>query len=72
MKKQKKPKVSEQDFKDFSEKVLELVRNLRVGVCPIYQCGGELESLEERINWQEPDLKCKSCGAYWKLEKRPK
>jgi len=64
--------MSEEDFADFGEKVIDLVRNLRGGICPIYQCGGELEYLEDRINWQEPDLRCKNCEAEWKLIKRPK
>jgi len=58
-------------LKEFIEEVKSLAIDLRAGVCPIWQCSGTLEYLEERINWQEPDLKCDSCGALWKLEKRP-
>jgi hypothetical protein len=57
------------DITEFGEKAKDLAMELRVGVCPIWQCGGELEYLEERINWQEPDLKCKNCGALWQLQK---
>ena len=59
------------DFDEFAEKVKELAMETRAGVCPIWQCGGELEYLEERTNWQEPDMKCKNCGAFWELKKRP-
>lgn len=52
-----------ESFEEFGEKVKELARDLRSNVCPIWQCGGELEHLEERTNWQTPDLKCKNCGA---------
>ena len=60
--------MSEEDFDDFAEKVKVLVMEIRAGVCPIDQCGGELEYLEERTNWQEPDLRCKNCGALWILQ----
>ena len=63
--------MSEEDFDEFAEKVKVLARDLRAGICPIWQCGGELEFLEERVNWQEPDLRCKSCGALWELKIRP-
>ena len=64
-------KVAEEDFDKFADKVKELAKEIRAGICPIWQCGGELEYLEDR-NWQEPDLRCKNCGALWRLEKRPK
>lgn len=51
------------------EKIEELTRELRVGVCPIWQCGGELEYVEDRTNWQEPDLRCKNCGNVWLIQK---
>lgn len=54
------------------EYVAQLIHQLRAGVCPIWQCGGELEYLEDRINWQEPDLKCTNCGSFWLLQRRPK
>lgn len=57
-------------LEEFMEKIQELVIELKIGVCPVYQCGGILEYLDDRINWQEPDLKCKNCGALWKLQKR--
>lgn len=60
-----------EDFEEFAEEVKGLARNLRAGVCPIWQCGGELEFLEARVNWQEPDLRCKNCGAHWLLQRRP-
>lgn len=62
--------MSEEDIDDFLEKVRELVRELRVGVCPVWQCGGELEYIEDRTNWQEPDLRCKNCGAVWLLQEK--
>ena len=61
----------ENSMETFLEKVKVAATDLRNGVCPIWQCSGELEYLEDRINWQEPDLKCKSCGATWTLTKRP-
>jgi len=54
-------------IENFTEKVKNLAMELRAGVCPVWQCGGELEYLEERTNWQEPDLKCNNCGAEWRL-----
>lgn len=30
--------------------------------------GGELEYIENRTNWQEPDLKCKNCGTVWLIQ----
>jgi hypothetical protein len=62
--------MSEEDIDDFVQKVKELAQDMRAGTCPIWQCGGELEYLEDRINWQEPDLKCKNCGALWLLQGR--
>ena len=61
--------MSEENLDDFADKVKDLAREIRAGVCPIWQCGGELEYVEERTNWQEPDLKCKNCGAVWLLQK---
>ena len=61
--------MSEENFDDFANKVKDLAMEIRAGICPIWQCGGELEFLEERTNWQEPDLKCKNCGATWLLQK---
>lgn len=58
--------MSEEDFDNFAEKVKEMAMEIRAGICPIWQCGGELEFIEND-NWQEPDLKCKNCGAYWRL-----
>jgi len=58
----------ESEINKFVEQVKDLAMELRAGVCPIWQCGGELEYLEERINWQEPDLRCKNCGAVWLLQ----
>lgn len=57
------------DFDNFAEEVKNLAIRIRAGVCPIWQCGGELEYLEERTNWQEPDLKCKNCGNIWLIQK---
>jgi len=56
------------DFEEFGEKVVELAREITSRRCPIWQCGGELEPLEERTNWQEPDFRCKSCGSLWELK----
>lgn len=64
--------MSKEDFDNFGQAVRELAFELRAGVCPIWQCGGELDFVDDRINWQEPDLRCKNCGAEWKLVKRPK
>ena len=61
----------EDEFEKFAQDVKQLAYVLKAGLCPIWQCGGILEHIE-RINWQEPDLKCKSCGAEWKLINRPK
>lgn len=55
---------------EFTEKVKDLAMELRAGVCPIWQCGGQLEYLEERLNWQKPDLKCKNCDALWLLQNK--
>jgi len=60
------------DIDEFGEKAKELARELRVGVCPVWQCGGELEYIEDRTNWQEPDLKCKDCGNVWLIQKYSK
>lgn len=62
---------NEDKFEEFAQEVKQLAYDLRAGLCPIWQCGGVLVHLEERISWQEPDLKCPDCGAAWKLEKRP-
>ena len=62
---------AEENFEKFIGEVKTLAMDLRCGVCPIWQCGGELEYLEDRTNWQEPDLRCKNCGAIWRLFKRP-
>lgn len=64
--------MSEDDFDNFANKVKELAMEVRAGICPIWQCGGELEFLEDRTNWQEPDLKCKNCGATWLLQSKEK
>jgi len=61
--------MSKEDFNDFAEKVKTLATEIRAGVCPIWQCGGELEYIEDRTNWQEPDLKCKNCGNVWLIQK---
>ena len=61
--------MKESAIEEFTEKVKELAFDLRAGVCPIWQCGGELEYLEERTNWQEPDLKCKNCNNIWRIQK---
>jgi len=61
--------MSEEDFDDFAQKVKDLAMEIRAGVCPMWQCGGELEFVETRTNWQEPDLKCKNCGNVWLLQK---
>lgn len=66
-----KRKVSEEDYDDFAEKVKELAQGIRAGICPIWQCGGVLEFLEERTNWQEPDLRCKNCKSEWRLVRGP-
>ena len=63
---------NEDEFEKFAQEVKDLAYNLRAGICPIWQCSGVIEHLEDRINWQEPDLLCRSCGAKWKLTKRPK
>jgi uncharacterized Zn finger protein len=60
------------DIDEFGEKAKDLARELRVGICPIWQCGGELEYVEDRTNWQEPDLRCKSCGNVWLIQKYSK
>ena len=57
---------------EYLVKVAELTKELRVGICPIWQCGGELEYVESRTNWQEPDLKCKNCGNVWLIQKYSK
>lgn len=54
---------------EFGDKVKELAMEIRAGICPVYQCGGELEYIEDRTNWEEPDLKCKNCGNIWRIEK---
>lgn len=56
-------------FDELAEKIKDLCIQTRASVCPVWQCGGELEYLEERTNWQEPDLRCKNCGNTWKLVK---
>jgi len=58
-------------LEDFMQDIKEGILLLKAGTCPIWQCGGELEYLEDRVNWQEPDMKCKNCGAIWKLIKSP-
>jgi len=58
----------DKDVDEFLRQIETGIRDLRVGVCPIWQCGGELEYLEERTNWQEPDLKCKNCGTLWLIQ----
>jgi len=57
--------MAENDFDKLAERVKELAMETRAGICPVWQCGGELEYLEDRTNWQEPDLKCKNCGTLW-------
>lgn len=57
---------------EFGEKAKDLARELRVGICPVWQCGGELEYVEDRTNWQEPDLRCKNCGNVWLIQKYEK
>lgn len=57
-------------FEEFAQDVKQLAYELRAGLCPVWTCGGVLEHIE-RINWQEPDLKCTDCGAKWKLINRP-
>ena len=59
----------DKDIEDFLRQIKEGIIELKVGVCPVWQCGGELEYIEERTNWQEPDLKCKSCGNVWLIQK---
>ena len=55
-------------FDDFANKVKEMAFDLRANVCPIWQCGGELEHIEIGTNWQEPNLKCKNCGAMFEFK----
>ncbi len=54
---------------EFLQSIKEGIMELRGGVCPMWQCGGELEYLEDRTNWQEPDLRCKNCGTTWLITK---
>ena len=61
--------MSEETLDDFAQKVKDLAYDIRAGVCPMWTCGGELEYLEERTNWQEPDLRCKNCGTVWLKQK---
>ena len=58
----------ESQFEEFAQKVKELAFELRANVCPIWQCGGELEHIEEGANWQEPHLRCKNCGAFFEFK----
>jgi len=60
--------MTSESFEEFGEKVRQLAFELRANVCPIWQCGGELEHIEDRTNWQEPDLKCKNCGALFEFK----
>lgn len=57
-----------EEFEEMLDDFRNLAVNLRAGRCPIWQCGGELEYIEDRTNWQEPDLKCKNCKALWLLQ----
>ena len=59
------------NLEEFISDIRNGIRELKAGSCPIWQCGGDLEYLEERVNWQEPDIRCKNCGAIWHLVKLP-
>jgi hypothetical protein len=61
-------------IEEFADNVKDLAYGLRANICPVWQCGGELEHIEEAVikgdddtNWQEPNLKCKNCGALFKF-----
>lgn len=58
-----------ENLDEAAEKVKDIIRDTRAGVCPIWQCGGELQYVEDRTNWQEPDLKCRNCGNVWLIQK---
>jgi len=62
--------MTDDEFERFAQEVKEKAMEIRAGICPIWQCGGVLEHIEDRLNWQEPDLRCKNCGAYWTLTRR--
>ena len=61
---------NDNNIDDAMEKIKEIIRYVKFNGCPVWQCGGELEYLEGRINWQTPDMKCKNCGAVWKFDKK--
>ena len=60
------------DLDEYINQVKDLTRELQAGVCPIWQCGGDLKHVELKDgNWQTPDLKCENCGAYFKFVGSP-
>ena len=61
--------LNEETLDELMIEIKNAIKDIKANCCPIWQCSGELEYLEERTNWQEPDMKCKNCGNVWLIQK---